>query len=171
MDLTFDLATLLSVGSFVVTVYFWFVKARSERPNLEFHQLSDFRTTCRRNPDQEGQKRLWFQQLDTGGVLIVNHSSRQNSIITFDCFLQTERGEVRGDWGFTGDDKPPWNIGPESTIGFSPACIFDVPEDYDVPENLNVRIEFIAVGGKTFHHNFTRQVPRRSNAAPLQRAA
>ena len=66
-------------------------------------------------------KRLCLQQLETGGVLIVNHSTRQNSVVTFDCFLHTPRGTIAGDWGYGGEDKPPWNVGPESTIAFSPS--------------------------------------------------
>ena len=117
-------------------------------------------------------KRLCLQQLDTGGVLIVNHSTRQNSVVLFDCFLQTEGGPIQGDWGFSGDDKPPWNIGPESTIAFSPACFFDVPEDFEVAENPEFQIQFITASGKRFSHRFTKQAPRlRAATEPLKQAA
>ena len=163
---------LMSAASLVFTTYFWFVKARKERPNLEFYQLSDFRAACRRHPEQEGLKRLCLQQLDTGGVLIVNHSTRQNSVVLFDCYLQTDRGEIQGDWGYSGEDKPPWNVGPESTIAFSPACFFDVPEDYEVPDNPQFRIQFITASGARFSHRFTKQAPRlRSATKPSARAA
>ncbi len=105
-------------------------------------------------------KRLCLQQLDTGGVLIVNHSTRQNSIVLFDCFLETDRGEILGDWGYSGDDKPPWNVGPESSIAFSPACFFDVPEDFEAPENPKFRIQFITASGKPFFHHFAKQAAR-----------
>ena len=157
---TIDFGVLLSGISLLFTAYFWFVKARGERPNLEFYQLSDYRATCRRHPESTNLKRLCIQQLDTGGVLIVNHSTRQNSIVLFDCYLKTERGEVQGDWGYSGEDKPPWNIGPESTIAFSPACFFDVLEDFEVPENPEFRLEFITASGKTFSHDFTKLAPR-----------
>lgn len=160
MDGMIDFRMLLSGASFLFTTYFWFVKARKESPNLEFYQLSDYRAVCRRHPEQKGMKRLCIQQLDTGGVLIVNHSTRQNSVVLFDCFLQTDQGEIQGDWGYSGEDKPPWNIGPESTIAFSPACFFDVPEDFEVPDNPEFRIQFITAGSKQFSHSFTKQAPR-----------
>jgi len=172
MDGSIDFRMLLSGASFLVTAYFWFVKARKEKANLEFFQLSDFRAVCRRHPEQNGMKRLGLQQLDTGGVLIVNHSIRQSSIVLFDCYLQTDQGEIAGDWGYSGEDKPPWNVGPESTIAFSPACFFDVPEDFDVPENPKFRMEFLTAGGHVFSHGFTKQAPRfRAAKQTLSRAA
>ena len=172
METTIDIGILLSGLSVLFTTYFWFVKARGERPNLQIYQLSDFRSACRRHPHCDDQKRLCLQQLDTGGVLIANHSTRQNSIVLFDCALLTDRGEIPGDWGYSGDDKPPWNIGPESTIAMSPACFFDVPEDFEVPENPTFRIEFITASGKTFSHRFTKQAPRlRASTQPSSQAA
>ncbi len=171
MENSIGIEMALSGISFAFTSYFWLVKARKEQPNLQFYQLSDFRANCRRHPDREGMKRLCIQQLDTGGVLAVNHSTRQNSIVLFDCFLLTDRGRIQGDWGFSGDDKPPWNIGPESTIGFSPACFFDVLEDFEVPDHLEFQIQFITASGKRFTHNFTKQAPRLRNAAEPRRQA
>ena len=172
MDGAIDYSVLLSGTSVLFTTYFWFVKASRERPNLEFYQLSDYRSACRRHPEHKGLKRLCLQQLDTGGVLIVNHSTRQNSIVVFECFLKTARGEIEGDWGYSGEDKPPWNVGPESTIAFSPACFFDVPEDFEVPENPEFRIQFITASGKQFSHRFAKQAPRlRAATQPSRRAA
>ncbi len=171
MDGMIDLKMVLSVFSFLVTTWFWLVKSRKERPNLEFHQLSNFRATCRRQPDLEGMKRLCIQQLDTGGVLIVNHSTRQNSIVVFECFLKVGIGEIRGDWGYTGNDRPPWNIGPESSIAFSPACFFDVPEDFQIPENPEFRIRFLTASGKSFTHRFARQAPRLIEPSQVDRQA
>ena len=172
MDGIIDLRMVFSGLSLLVTAYFWFVKARKERPNLQFYQLSDFRAVCRRHPEREGRKRLCVQQLDTGGVLVVNHSTRQNSIVLFDCLLRTDDGVIEGDWGYSGEDKPPWNIGPESTIAFSPACFFDVPDDYEVPDDLEFQIQFITASGKRFSHRFTKQAPRlRAANQPTRRAA
>ncbi|MCA9177122.1 MAG: hypothetical protein KDB14_21685, partial [Planctomycetales bacterium] len=136
------------------------------------YHLSDFRVSSRRLPEHPGLKRICIQQLDTGGVLVANHSIRQNSIVLFECFLETTAGDLPGDWGFTGDDKPPWNVGPESTIAISPACFFNVPEQLNVPENPRFRIEFLTATGKRFSHVFSRQAPRQSNSAePARRAA
>lgn len=171
MDGNVDIQLLLSVGSFVFTTYFWFVKARREQPSLQCFQLSDFRAACHRHPEKAGQKRLGLQQLETGGVLIVNHSTRQNSVVCFDCYLQTERGEVLGDWGYSGDDKPPWNVGPESTIAFSPACFFDVPADYEVPEDPKFRIVMVTASGKSFSFPLRKHAARHAVAEQLQRSA
>ena len=155
-----DVKMIFSAFSFVLTSYFWLVKARKERPCLEFYQLSDFRLTTRRHPKRDGWKRVCISQLDTGGVLAVNHSTRQNSIILFDCYLQTDLGRVQGDWGFSGEDKPPWNLGPESTISLSPAFFFDVPEEYDPPESPEFSASFVTASGKRFSHRFSLEAPR-----------
>ena len=172
MDGSIGIEMVMSGASCLFTSYFWLIKARKERPSLEFFQISDFRANCRRHPELEGTKRLCIQQLDTGGVLVANHSTRQNSIVLFDCILLTDHGAIQGEWGYSGDDKPPWNIGPESTIAFSPACLFDVPEDFEVPENPRFQIQFITASGKRFSHQFTKQTPRRSvGSEPLKAAA
>ena len=159
-----DTQMLMSAVSLVITSYFWFVRSRRERPCLEFYQFADFRANCRRHPQSKDLKRLCIQQLETGGVLVVNHSTRQNSIVLFDCFLLTESGVIQGDWGFCGDDRPPWNVGPESSIAFSPACFFDVPEDFQVPDNPEFELQFITASGKRFSHRFTRRAPRLSDS-------
>ena len=103
---------------------------------------------------------------------MANHSTRQNSIVLFDCFLITGQGLIQGDWGYTGDDKPPWNVGPESTIALSPACFFDVPEDFEVPADLEFHLQFLTASGKEFSHRFTKKAPRlRASNPPLQQAA
>lgn len=173
MDLQVKAEIIFSSLSLLVTGYFWLVRIRRERPQLAFHQLSDFRVHCRRIPSCENQKRLCFQQLDTGGVLIVNHSIRQNSIVLFECFLPTADGVIEGDWGYSGEDKPPWNIGPETSLAFSPACFFDVPADYEIPENPSVYLRFVTASGKRFTHRFTKQAKQYRSADPpqLQQAA
>lgn len=172
MESTIDIRMLFSGFSFLVTCYFWLIKVRKERPNLQFYQLSDFRAVCRQHPDRENRKRLCVQQLDTGGVLVANHSLRQNSIIFFECYLLVEGQLIAGDWGCSGNDKPPWNIGPESSISISPACFFDVPEDFEVPEDLEFHVQFITASGKQFAHRFTKQAPRLgTNVEPANLAA
>ncbi|MFK8114090.1 MAG: hypothetical protein AB8B91_17945 [Rubripirellula sp.] len=167
MELYLDAQTLFSGLSLLVTCYFWLTRVRKERPHLQFHQLSDFRAVCRRIPDDPDRKRLCFQQLDSGGVLIVNHSIRQNSIVLFECFLTTDDGVIEGDWGYGGDDKPPWNIGPETSIPFSPACFFDVPADYQIPERPSFYLRFVTASGKRFTHRFTQQAKQHRAVAPL----
>ena len=173
MELRLEPEMAVSALSLLVTAYFWMVRVRKERPHLKFHQLSDFRTSCRRIPDRKGVRRLSFQQLDTGGVLIVNHSLRQNSIVLFECFLATGDQLIEGDWGYSGDDKPPWNVGPETSIAFSPACFFDVPPEYEIPENPVFYLRFVTASGKRFTHRFTKlaKQQRAAEAPPLQRAA
>lgn len=164
---------LMSVSSLTMTAYFWLIKARKDLPNLEFFQLSNFRVVSRRHPDDKEQKRICIQQLDTGGVLAVNHSTRQNSIVFFECYLKTDQGEILGDWGYSGDDKPPWNIGPETTISLSPACFFDVPADFETPEDPEFRLQFITASGRKFSHRFRKHAPRLASAdsRPQKQAA
>ena len=162
-----DVPTVLSIVSFVFTIYFWMVKANREAPKLDFYQLNDFMAIVRTKRDCDEVKRLCLSHRDQGGVLIMNQSARQNSIVLFDCYLLTEEGEVQGDWGYSGEDKPPWNIGPDSTIAFSPACFFDVPNDYEVPEDLTFRIEFITASGKRFQHTFQQYAPRLKKENPI----
>jgi len=149
---------VLSIFSAAVTSYFWFVKARQERPDLRFHQLMDFQASLRRGNPEEKTRRLGLTQVDSGGVLISNNSIRQNSILRFDCFLR-DGGEWRkGRWGYVDQDKPPWNIPPQSAISLSLACFFDVPEDYEIPDDLRFRVEFVTASGKRFSHVFSRNL-------------
>lgn len=154
-----DIATMMSAVSMIFTAYFWFVKARRDRPNLQFYQLGNFRTSLRRHPELDDRKRFSIQQLDTGGVLIVNHSTRQNSVVLFECVLHTDSGDIVGEWGYTGDDKPPWNIGPESTVAFSPACFFDVPAEFEQPLPIKFTLNFLTASGRCFEHGFTEEAP------------
>ncbi|MEM6470654.1 MAG: hypothetical protein AAF802_13940 [Planctomycetota bacterium] len=160
-----DLSMVLSGASCLCTSYFWFVKNRRERPNLEFHQLGNFTVSTRDSLGNPGYKRVWFQQFRPGSVLIVNQSSRQNSVVIFDCFLSTPEGEIAGDWGYVDDDEPPWNVGPETSIAFYPCCAFDVPEDFELPENPSFRIEFITAAGHRFSRTFQKYAPIRSQVA------
>ncbi len=153
-----SMETIFSGTSLAVTLYFWFVQARRERPSLMIHQVGDIRAMCRRHPQRDDAQRLCLTQTDTHGVLIANNSSRQNSIVLYDCWLVTAKGgKIRGDWGFVGDDRPPWNIGPDSTIAMGLACFFDVAPEYEIPDDLQVRVEFITANGQRFAHTFHRQ--------------
>jgi hypothetical protein len=152
------LQAILSVFSAAVTSYFWFVKARQERPDLRFHQLMDFQASLRRGNPEQKTRRLALTQVDSGGVLIANNSIRQNSILRFDCFLRDGGGWIKGHWGYVAQDKPPWNIPPQSAISLSMACFFDVPEAYEVPQDLRFRVEFVTTSGKRFSHVFSRNL-------------
>ncbi len=87
----------------------------------------------------------------------------------FECWLtlpgdkETSGQEIRGDWRSIGNDKPPWNIGPESSISFGLACFFDVPLDFDIPDTFQIGIDFITANGKSFHHTFLPSMPASSN--------
>ena len=172
MSGTVDMELLMSGASLAVTAYFWLIKARKDLPHLQFYQLNDFRVVARRHPHEANKKRICIQQLNTGGVLAVNHSTRQNSIVFFECYLQTADGDVLGDWGYGGNDNPPWNVGPETTIPLSPACFFDVPEDFEIPDDPVFRMHFVTASGKQFVHQFRKHAPRlATSAAQRQRAA
>jgi len=151
---------ILSVTSFCFTAWFWFVKARRERPGLVVHQIAGFRAVCRRHPQKDDCKRLCVQQISSHGVLVANNSIRQTSIVLFDCWLLLPDGaQVRGDWGTVGDDMPPWNIGPESAISLGMACFFDVPEDFEIPESFRLGIEFVTAAGNRFPHVLSHEMP------------
>ena len=151
---------ILSIASFGITIYFWLVQARRERPRLKVYQIGNFRATCRRHQQRDDAKRFCVQQMDNCGVLIANNSTRQNSIVLFDCWLLLPNGDhYRGDWGTVGDGRPPWNIGPESTIAMGLACFFDVPLDFEVPDEYDVGVEFISASGMRYAHRFRKTAP------------
>lgn len=156
---TLSIESVLSVMSAAMTGYFWLVRARRENPRLKIFQLHNFRATLRRGEEEKKTKRLCLSQVDSCGVLIANDSTRQNSIIRFDCFLRHRGQQIKGVWGYVDNDKPPWNIPPESTISLSLACFFDVPEDFEIRDNLTFRLEFVTVGGHRFKHLFSTQAP------------
>lgn len=149
---------VLSIVSFAVTLYFWFVQARRERPQLKIFQIGGFRAVCRRHPQREDVQRLCVQQMDDCGVLIANNSTRQNSIVLYRCwFVLPDGKEIQGDWGTVGDDKPPWNLAPESSISMGLACFFDVPADFEIPDNYEIDIDFVTASGRKFEHTFQRE--------------
>ncbi len=157
---------IISCASFLFTAYFWFVQARRERPQLKIYQVSGFRSSSHRNQHRDGVRRLCVQQLDSSGVLIANNSIRQNSIVFFECWLLLPDGsQIAGDWGAVGDDRLPWNIGPESSISVGLACFFDVPDDFKLPNHFDIGVEFITASGRRFSQTFTREMP------PLQSGA
>ena len=126
---------------------------------MKIFQIRDYRATLRKADDERKTKRLSLTQIESGGVLIANNSIRQNSIVRFDCYLFYEQVWVKGSWGYLNDDKPPWNIAPQSTIAVSPACFFDVPQDYQIPDDLRFRVDFAAASGKRFGHKFSLSAP------------
>ena len=92
-------------------------------------------------------------------MLIANNSIRQTSIVRFECFLKYKGEVIKGRWGYMQEDKPPWNIGPESTISLAMACFFEVPEDCELPKNFDFRVEFVTVSGQRFPHMFSLVAP------------
>src|SRR5437773_4681954 len=158
---TMSVEMVLSVLSTVVTGYFWLVRSRQERPNLKIFQLRDFRTSLRGGEGAGARKakRLSLTPMELGGVLVANNSLRQNSIVRFDCYLSYAGGWLKGSWGYLNDDKPPWNIPPQTSIAISPACFFDVPEDFEPSDDLQFRVEFVTASGRRFSHRFTMKAP------------
>ena len=154
-----SIEAVLSVFSAAMTAYFWLVRARREKPQLTAFQLANFRLITRKGDEEKHLKRVSITQLERGGVLVANHSIRQNSIVRFDCYLRVGHDWVKGLWGYIDNDKPPWNIGPESTIAMSPACFFEVPEDAEIAEDFEFYIEFITVSGHRFPQLFHKQAP------------
>ena len=151
--------TILAATSATMTAYFWLVKARKERPSLKIFQLAGFRASLRRGDPDTETKRLCLTQVDQGGVLIANNSTRQNSVVRFDCWLKHNGHQLKGRWGYVEEDRPPWNVGPESTIAMSLACFFDVPEDYEILDDFDFRVAFVTTSGQRFPHMFSRQAP------------
>lgn len=163
-----SIETVLAGFSAAMTSYFWLVKARREKPCLEFHQLGAFNAHLRtrpgkigtpEDPDKKKQKSLVVAQTMPTGVLVANHSTRQNSIVKYEGFLKIGNQEIVGTWMYADDDLPPWNISPESSIAMRVGCWFDVPDGYEIPEDLQFEIEFVTASGKRFAHQFQRKLP------------
>ena len=116
--------TLMAGGSAAMTAYFWLVRSRREKPQLDLYQLSNFRPSLRSQPGKEDVKRLCLAQIDTGGVLIANNSTRQNSILKFECYLDHQGERIQGDWGYGGEDKPPMECGARDHHRLQPSLLF-----------------------------------------------
>ena len=144
---------VLSILSLVMTVYFWLIKSRKERPNLKVFQLWSFGSSPGRE-NENGTKTISVYPMESGGVLVANNSTTQNSIIKFDCYLRDGKQWVKGVWGYQNNDKPPWNIAPQSTIAISPVCFFDVRKDFEMKDDSVFKLEFITISGKRFSFLF-----------------
>lgn len=145
---------LLSGLSLVVTFYFWLTKARGEKPNLKIFQLWSFGSSGGRVDEAAGTEKISVWPMESGGVLIANNSTLQNSIIKFDCYLKLDNKWVKGTWGYQNNEKPPWNIPPQTTVAISPVCFFEVPKGFQMKEEAVFRIDFITISGKRFGHIF-----------------
>ena len=163
-----SIETALAGFSAAMTSYFWLVKARREKPCLHFHQLGGFNAHLRTRPgkigapdkpDAKKQKSLVVAQTMPTGVLVANHSTRQNSIVKYEGFLRVGDQEVTGSWMYADDDLPPWNIAPESSIAMRVGCWFDVPDNFEVPDDFSFEIEFETASGKRFSQQFQRKLP------------
>ena len=86
--------------------------------------------------------------------MIANHSTRQNAIVRFDCSLEEQSSWLKGHWGYMEKDRFPETFPPESAISRRFACFFDVPVDYEVPDQMNICVEFITVSGQRFTNLF-----------------
>ena len=152
------LQSVMSTFSAVVTGYFWLIKARKERPSFTVHQLQSFRASLRRGADEKS-KQLSLLQTEPSGTLIVNHSTRQASIVKHEASIGYNGKVIKGRFGWVGEDRPPWNIGAESTLAMSMACFFDVPADCELPDEFDFSVEFVTAGGYRFTHIFDKAAP------------
>lgn len=155
---SFSIEAALSIFSAAMTSYFWLIRARREKPCLQFYQLGNFNAGLRSRPDSKEQKSLVLSQVMATGVLVANQSTRQNSIVKYEGFLKLGEDEIKGSWMYAEDDLPPWNIAPESSIALRLGCWFDVPDGYEVPDELEFEIEFVTASGKRFSHRFQRKL-------------
>ena len=71
---------ILSVASFSITIYFWLVKARRERPQLRIYQIGGFRAYCRRHQQRDDVMRIsqtgCRDEFDSDFVLVGNFKVR-----------------------------------------------------------------------------------------------
>jgi hypothetical protein len=154
------LAIMLAVLSICITVYHWVITMNREKPDLSFYQLNNFRSTIYgANSKKHDWKRLVFSQISTDGTLVANHSALQNSIVYFKCKLKYGSKSVDGDWGYLGDNKPPWNIPPQGSISLSPTCTFKVPKAFVKPDDYKLEIKFATTSGNGFVHTFLKEAP------------
>ena len=153
------LETILSVFSATATGYFWFVKARRERPSLDFYQTQSLRSSIRKMSGEATQRTLSLTQIGEGGLLIANNSTRQTTILRCDCLFEWKGQVLPGRGGHMEDELYPWSIPPESAIPRRLAVFFDVPDDFELPDSFEFQAEFVTVGGRRFSHTFQLKCP------------
>jgi hypothetical protein len=152
---TLSTDSLMSGFSAVLTGYFWLVKNRGERENLRIFATLPFQATPRGGDADRKTKRLIFNQLGTGGVLLANNSTVQNSVLRFECFLKVAGDWVAGSPLLLNGEKAPWNLPPQTAVGVSAGGTFEVPEAFEPDDQTLLRFEFVTVTGKRFRQTFT----------------
>ena len=123
----------LSVGSFVVTVYFWFIRVNRERVAIGVYPAGGFEGTL-----ESGGIGLW-----TGRVFLTNKSILATAVISVEVELWWNGRWVAGNAIPDLDNPLPWNLPPSQAFAKTVRAAFDLGPDTDREKvYLNQRLRF-----------------------------
>lgn len=142
-----NLPLLLSVGSSVVTGYFWLVKMNRERAGLRLLQAGAFRPDRLQCSDVPGMdKATWY-----GELFLTNPSTLPAVVVRFQVQLHWQGTWIDGRLVLEKKDDVPWVVEPLRVLARSFGCSFAVPagttrEQLQQPHRL--RFTWLTVDGR-----------------------
>ena len=130
-----------SLGSLVVTAYFWFVRVNRERVSIGLYPVSGFEGALER-PDTG----VW-----TGQIFLTNRSILPTAVVAGKTELFWKGNWILGNLiAGTGSDLP-WNLPPTQAFAKTVTLVFDVGPQTSADAlyvDQRVRIAFLTVEGK-----------------------
>jgi hypothetical protein len=143
-----NLSMLLSVGSSVVTGYFWLVKMRQERAGLQLYRAAGFRPDRLQCSDQPGkEKAVWY-----GEVFLANPSTLPAAVVRFGVQLFWKGRWLDGSLIMEKKDGMPWTVEPLRVLARSFGCAFHVEEGTTREQLLpshRLRFTLVTVEGRS----------------------
>jgi hypothetical protein len=119
-----NLPLVLSLGSSVVTGYFWLVKMNQERAGVGLFRVADFRPDRLQCSDVPGmEKATWY-----GEVFLANRSTLPAAVIRFQVELLWNGRWLPGKLVLEKKDDVPWTVEPLRVLARSFGCAFAVDQ-------------------------------------------
>jgi hypothetical protein len=156
--------SLLSVGSALITGYFWLVKMQRERAGLQLYQAGGFRPDrlqCSNVPGKE--KATWY-----GEIFLANPSTLPSTVIHARIELFWKGQWIEGKRVMEKKDDLPWAVEPLRVLNRSLGCAFEVEEGTQreqLQQNHRLRFTLTLVDGRTAVRELDTQGPAVAQAA------
>jgi hypothetical protein len=113
---------LLSVGSSVVTGYFWLIKMNQERAGLQLHRVGDFRPDRLQCCDVPGMETAtWY-----GEIILANPSTLPRSVVGFQADLFWKGRWVPAKLVMEKKENVPWTVEPLRVLTRNFGCAIPV---------------------------------------------
>jgi hypothetical protein len=165
-----DVSLLLSIGSSLLTGYFWLVKMNQERAGLRLYRLTEFRPDRLQCSDVPGTERAtWY-----GDVVLANPSTLPSVVVQCQVQLLWQGVWLDGTRVLDKKEDVPWTIEPLRVLSRKFGCSFLVAAETPRERLQSMqRLRFIltTVDGRRQVAEMQTRDPDSTLAQPLERKA